>query len=121
MLGYSAWPCALPGSVTSGSRCAGRRSARHQDGLADRGPGLDRRVRFGGLGQRENLADRRAQAPGSRESESLLDERPVVLGGADHGVARDELDAAADYSSPGWAAQVRAVTGTLDVVFDGVG
>src|ERR1022692_3382349 len=60
MLVYSAWPCALPGSVTSGSRCAGRRSARHQDGLADRGPGLDRRVRFGGLGQRENLADRRA-------------------------------------------------------------
>jgi NADPH2:quinone reductase len=30
-------------------------------------------------------------------------------------------DVAADYSSPGWTAQVRAVTGTLDVVFDGVG
>jgi NADPH2:quinone reductase len=30
-------------------------------------------------------------------------------------------DVVADYSSPGWAEQVRAVTGTLDVVFDGVG
>jgi NADPH:quinone reductase len=30
-------------------------------------------------------------------------------------------DVVADYSSPGWADQVRAVTGTLDMVFDGVG
>jgi NADPH:quinone reductase len=30
-------------------------------------------------------------------------------------------DVLADYSAPGWADQVRAVTGTLDVVFDGVG
>jgi NADPH2:quinone reductase len=30
-------------------------------------------------------------------------------------------DVLADYSSPGWAEQVRAVTGALDVVFDGVG
>jgi NADPH2:quinone reductase len=30
-------------------------------------------------------------------------------------------DVVADYSSPGWADQVRTVTGTLDVVFDGVG
>jgi NADPH2:quinone reductase len=30
-------------------------------------------------------------------------------------------DVVADYSSPGWADQVRAVTGTLDVVLDGVG
>jgi NADPH2:quinone reductase len=30
-------------------------------------------------------------------------------------------DVVADYTSPGWADQVRAVTGSLDVVFDGVG
>jgi NADPH:quinone reductase len=30
-------------------------------------------------------------------------------------------DVVADYSSPGWAEQVRAVTGPLDVAFDGVG
>jgi NADPH2:quinone reductase len=30
-------------------------------------------------------------------------------------------DVVANYTSPGWADQVRAVTGSLDVVFDGVG
>jgi len=30
-------------------------------------------------------------------------------------------DVVADYTSPGWADQVRAATGSLDVVFDGVG
>jgi NADPH2:quinone reductase len=30
-------------------------------------------------------------------------------------------DVVADYSSPGWAKRVRAETGTLDVIFDGVG